>query len=526
MGDSDTHMTDPSASPVPETRGTTFGGTTIGGTTFGGTTSGGTTFGGTTFGGTPIGGTTFGGTSFGGPSSSTTSTSSPAPTTTQPTSDTNGTKKKKKGKKKKETSDEANNKTRETAKEADKTGRSDLFDSDDEGTEDYKKGGYHPVKIGEVYKSNYKIVKKLGWGHFSTVWLALDESHGNREVALKIVKSASHYKEAAEDEIHLLKTISEGDPESKHCVVILYDSFLHTGPHGKHICMVFEKLGSNLLDLIKLHDYKGIPLPLVKCITKQVLIGLDYLHTKCKIIHTDLKPENVLLDHLLRPDITNWAAQFFEPTDTPAKSDVIADDEPPRNGKGKISWEPNPRVVNYQQRKVVQVPVVKIADLGTACWVDKHFTDDVQTRQYRSPEVIMGQKWDTTIDMWSLACMVFELATGDLLFCPKKGERWDKTDDHLALMMELLGKMPRSFTQKGSKSEKYFNSKGELKYIRKLGPQWGLADVLYDKYKFPKEEADQLASFLLPMLEYDPEKRATAKVSLVHPFLDGAAPFL
>jgi serine/threonine protein kinase len=54
--------------------------------------------------------------------------------------------------------------------------------------------------------------------------------------------------------------------------------------------------------------------------------------------------------------------------------------------------------------------------------------DDVQTRQYRSPEVILGQKWDTTIDMWSLACMVFELATGDLLFCPKKGDKYDKTD--------------------------------------------------------------------------------------------------
>ena len=100
--------------------------------------------------------------------------------------------------------------------------------------------------------------------------------------------------------------------------------------------------------------------------------------------------------------------------------------------------------------------------------------------------------------------MVFELATGDLLFCPKKGDKYDKTDgksrrerqrggdrargtnslysDHLALMIELLGKFPRSFLQKGSKADKYFNSKGELKYIRKLGPQWPLSDVLYEKY--------------------------------------------
>ena len=49
---------------------------------------------------------------------------------------------------------------------------------------------------------------------------------------------------------------------------------------------------------------------------------------------------------------------------------------------------------------------VKIADLGNACWVDHHFTDDIQTRQYRSPEVIVGAKWGISADVWSLACMV------------------------------------------------------------------------------------------------------------------------
>lgn len=49
---------------------------------------------------------------------------------------------------------------------------------------------------------------------------------------------------------------------------------------------------------------------------------------------------------------------------------------------------------------------IKIADLGNACWVDHHFTEDIQTRQYRSPEVIIGADWDATADIWSLACMV------------------------------------------------------------------------------------------------------------------------
>lgn len=49
---------------------------------------------------------------------------------------------------------------------------------------------------------------------------------------------------------------------------------------------------------------------------------------------------------------------------------------------------------------------VKIADLGNACWVGHHFTNDIQTRQYRSPEVILGGKWGASTDVWSMACMV------------------------------------------------------------------------------------------------------------------------
>jgi len=49
---------------------------------------------------------------------------------------------------------------------------------------------------------------------------------------------------------------------------------------------------------------------------------------------------------------------------------------------------------------------VKIADLGNACWVSHHFTNDIQTRQYRSPEVILGAKWGASTDVWSMACMV------------------------------------------------------------------------------------------------------------------------
>lgn len=170
--------------------------------------------------------------------------------------------------------------------------------ADEEDSEDYGKGGYHPVHVGETYNNGrYVVVRKLGWGHFSTVWLSRDSTTG-KHVALKVVRSAAHYTETAIDEIKLLNRIVNANPRHpgrKH-VVSLLDSFEHHGPNGQHVCMVFEVLGENLLGLIKRWNHRGIPQPLVKQITKQVLLGLDYLHRDCGIIHTDLKPENVLIE--------------------------------------------------------------------------------------------------------------------------------------------------------------------------------------------------------------------------------------
>ena len=95
-----------------------------------------------------------------------------------------------------------------------------------------------------------------------------------------MVRSAAHYTETAIDEIKLLNKIVQAKPSHpgrKH-VVSLLDSFEHKGPNGIHVCMVFEVLGENLLGLIKRWNHRGIPMPLVKQIAKQVLLGLDYLH--------------------------------------------------------------------------------------------------------------------------------------------------------------------------------------------------------------------------------------------------------
>ena len=161
---------------------------------------------------------------------------------------------------------------------------------------------------------------------------------------------------------------------------------------------------------------------------------------------------------------------------------------------------------------------VKICDMGNACWFTYHFSTAIQTRQYRSPEVLLGVNYNETADIWSLACIVFELATGDYLFSPRKGETYSKNDDHIAKFIRMLGKMPKKFALSGDNSYKYFNRKGEMRRVHNI-PRIPLKTVLIMKYHFKEKEAEALSDFLMPMLEYLPEKRASAKELLNHPWL-------
>ncbi|XP_035378518.1 SRSF protein kinase 3 isoform X1 [Electrophorus electricus] len=339
-------------------------------------------------------------------------------------------------------------------------------------------GGYHPVHVGDVFNKRYQVLSKLGWGYFATVWLCVDLRSG-KHVAVKILKSGSGFTQAGQDELTLLRCASgpAGRHPQRDRIVQLLDEFKIAGVNGVHMCLVLELLGPDLRCWQVCFGKPGLSLACVRSLITQVLEGLDYLHTNCKIIHTDVKPENILLCPCRQPST--------------CKTDI-------KGRQGNIS--------------------VKIADLGSSCWVYKHFCEEIQTRQYRSLEVLLGSDYGPPADIWSVACMAFELATGDSLFEPKAGKNFSLEEDHLAHIIELMGKIPASVALSGKYSSEYFNHKGDLQRIPILRP-WGLYDVLVEKYHFLLQEASLFSDFLLQMLDFLPERRPTAAQCLQHTWL-------
>ncbi|XP_035872629.1 SRSF protein kinase 3 isoform X2 [Phyllostomus discolor] len=483
-----------------------------------------------------------------------------------------------------------------------------LLGSDDEEQEDpkdYCKGGYYPVKIGDLFNGRYHVVRKLGWGHFSTVWLCWDIQR-KRFVALKVVKSAGHYTETAVDEIKLLKCVRDSDPSDpkRETIVQLIDDFRISGVNGVHVCMVLEVLGHQLLKWIIKSNYQGLPVPCVKSIVRQVLNGLDYLHTKCKIIHTDIKPENILLcvgDTYIRrlaAEATEWQQSGAPPPSRSTVSNAPQEVWPGKLSKNKRKkmrrkrkqqkWLLEERLRDLQRLEALEA-AAQAEDSGSrleggsgstsssGCYLagaragpspassspaqggDRSLSSGSQTSGFSgslfspascsilsgssnqretggllSPSTPFGasnllvnplepQNADKIkikiADLGNACWVAFELATGDYLFEPHSGEDYSRDEDHIAHIVELLGDIPPAFALSGRYSREFFNRRGELRHIHNL-KRWGLYEVLIEKYEWPLEQATQFSAFLLPMMEYIPEKRASAADCLQHPWLN------
>ncbi|WKY15782.1 hypothetical protein Q1695_000902 [Nippostrongylus brasiliensis] len=345
-------------------------------------------------------------------------------------------------------------------------------------------GGYddknndYILKDGECFNARYIILteKPIGKGSFGQVTRAYD-TVAKEDVAIKIIKNKKTFFDQAQIEIKLLEMMRAHDTERKYNVVLLKGHFVHRN----HLCLVFELLSYNLYDLLRNTNFRGVSLNLTRKFAQQLAKTLLFLSSpELSIIHCDLKPENVLLCN-------------------------------PKRSK------------------------INIIDFGSSCQIGHRIYQYIQSRFYRSPEVLLGIAYDTKIDMWSLGCILVEMHTGEPLFAGSSEL------DQMMKIVEVLGMPPKELLDIGPKTHKYFGKTEDGVYYCKTtrdnfnkcyrGPgHRKLHDILGVTSGGPNgrragesghsvEEYSKFKDLIKRMLAYDPKARISPYYAVRHPFL-------
>ncbi|XP_016948176.1 serine/threonine-protein kinase minibrain isoform X1 [Drosophila biarmipes] len=335
------------------------------------------------------------------------------------------------------------------------------------------------IKNGEKFLDRYEIDSLIGKGSFGQVVKAYDHEE-QCHVAIKIIKNKKPFLNQAQIEVKLLEMMNRADAENKYYIVKLKRHFMWRN----HLCLVFELLSYNLYDLLRNTNFRGVSLNLTRKFAQQLCTALLFLSTpELNIIHCDLKPENILLCN-------------------PKRS------------------------------------AIKIVDFGSSCQLGQRIYHYIQSRFYRSPEVLLGIQYDLAIDMWSLGCILVEMHTGEPLFsgCNEM--------DQMNKIVEVLGMPPKYLLDQAHKTRKFFDKiVADGSYVlkknqngRKYKPPGSrkLHDILGVETGGPggrrlDEPGHSVSDYLkfkdliLRMLDFDPKTRVTPYYALQHNFFKRTA---
>ncbi|XP_015109777.1 serine/threonine-protein kinase minibrain [Diachasma alloeum] len=335
------------------------------------------------------------------------------------------------------------------------------------------------IKNGEKFLDRYEIDSLIGKGSFGQVVKAFDHEE-QTQVAIKIIKNKKPFLNQAQIEVRLLEMMNRADTDNKYYIVKLKRHFMWRN----HLCLVFELLSYNLYDLLRNTNFRGVSLNLTRKFAQQLCTALLFLSTpELNIIHCDLKPENILLCN-------------------PKRS------------------------------------AIKIVDFGSSCQLGQRIYQYIQSRFYRSPEVLLGIPYDLAIDMWSLGCILVEMHTGEPLFSGANEV------DQMNKIVEVLGMPPKHILDQAHKARKYFDklptdgsyvlkkSKDGKKY--KSPGSRRLHDILGVESGGPggrrlNEPGHSISDYLkfkdliLRMLDFDPKTRVTPYYALQHNFFKRTA---
>ncbi|PSN42817.1 Dual specificity tyrosine-phosphorylation-regulated kinase 2 [Blattella germanica] len=315
-------------------------------------------------------------------------------------------------------------------------------------------GSYNKV-LHDHISYRYEILEVIGKGSFGQVIRALDHKT-NQHIAIKIIRNKKRFHHQALIEVRILDHLRKKDKDGTHNIIHMLEYFYFRN----HLCISFELMSLNLYELIKKNNYQGFSLSLIRRFAHSLVQCLKLLHRE-NIIHCDLKPENVLLKQ-----------------------------------RGSSS--------------------IKVIDFGSSCYFHQRMYTYIQSRFYRSPEVILGLPYGTAIDMWSLGCILAELYTGYPLF-PGENEV-----EQLACVMEVLGAPPEDVIVNASRRRLFFDSKGNPRCItnskgRKRKPGFkDLATAI-------RCNDTLFVDFISKCLEWDAKKRLTPEDALRHEWLQSSS---
>ncbi|KAH7311623.1 putative serine protein kinase [Stachybotrys elegans] len=408
--------------------------------------------------------------------------------------------------------------------------RFEVITSPCEWAEAYCPGGYHPVHLGDTFKNDrYRVIRKLGDGSFSTVWLARDTQNGTY-VALKILVAD---QSEAGTELQILRHITTVAPaQAGQYITQLLDEFEHKGPNGTHKCLIFEPMGPSVNSMVEeLPQFNPrrrdmivrYPPNMARAILKQSIQALELIHAN-GIAHGDFQPGNMLF---CLSDIHKQPEDSLrQENDAQGMST-----SPLQRLDGKTDkWAP--RYLCISQPLTDFTPYadglkIKLSDMGGAYFFGNPPEKFVTPVGLRAPELILTGDVNEKLDIWSFGCILFELITGRPLFCIPGLDGRD--DNHLLALTAAIGPLPDELFKLWTTSSLYFTPKRELFNCqiggigtdgKPLMLKQFTMEELFDQAApdIDEEEAVEIKQLIRRILTYDPVNRPTATEILSDPW--------
>ncbi|SMQ56275.1 unnamed protein product [Zymoseptoria tritici ST99CH_3D7] len=392
---------------------------------------------------------------------------------------------------------------------------------DVEDFEEYRPGGYHPVIVGDTFNNGrYQVVHKLGFGGYSTIWLARDLVH-HRYVSLKILVAGESRNS---NEGKILRHLSDGDSgQGKQFIPCLLDEFSIEGPNGQHSCLVQEVAGCSIPDSKENSTSLMFPPEAARSIAAQIMIGLAYLHAR-GVCHADLHLRNLLLRgpdlHQLKPDALY---QQYRLDTVPIRR---VDGAPVRPHAPPQAVYP----LNIEMAAdELTNPRLQIIDYGTSyLWPAGSAPELHSPALYLPPEDFFGEPITPAADIWTLGVSLYEVLGERPLFESFASDR----DDLLADTINALGQPPKRWWDKWAQRQEFFQPDGsyieDIKRIHtpKFRPlqqrlwQMGRGETRETcEWDVEGGEMRALEELLRSMLKFEPSERATAEELLASEYM-------